>query len=171
MQRIIALIGPTAVGKTDVSIELAKRLDAEIVGCDAMQVYRRMPILTQQSGLEQREAVPHHLIDCVEPSEAFSVGRYRRLALEAIAQIHARGKAVLLVGGTGLYLKALTDGLCEAPPADVRVRERLWEAIRQEGSEAFHQRLQRVDPTAAAKVHSHDARRIVRALEVYELTG
>ena len=171
MQRIVALIGPTAVGKTDVSIELAKRLGAEIVGCDSMQVYRRMSALTTQPTAEQRAAVPHHLIDCVEPTELFNVGQYRRLALEMIADIQRRGKSVLIVGGTGLYLKALTNGLSEAPPADATVRNRLWQEAEQEGSAMLHQRLAQIDPMAASKIHPNDPRRIVRALEVYELTG
>ena len=169
------------MGKTDVSIELAKRLSArggsafgghaEIVGCDSMQVYRRMPILTQQPTHEQRAEVAHHLIDCVEPTDSFSVGQYRQVALEVIEEILRRGKTVLIAGGTGLYLKALTDGLCDAPPADASIRSRLWQAVRQEGSEVFHRRLQQVDPQAASTFHPRDARRIVRALEVYELTG
>lgn len=171
MQRLVALIGPTAVGKTEVSIELARRLDAEIVGCDSMQAYRRMPILTQQPTAEQRAVVPHHLIGCVELTCAFSVGQYRRKALEAIEGIQRRGKSALIVGGTGLYLKALADGLCDAPPANASVRARLWEAIQQEGSEAAHRRLQHIDPQAASTFHPRDARRIVRALEVYELSG
>ncbi|HAM40345.1 MAG TPA: tRNA (adenosine(37)-N6)-dimethylallyltransferase MiaA [Candidatus Omnitrophica bacterium] len=171
MLQTIALVGPTAVGKTDVSIELAKRLGAEIIGCDSMQVYRGMAALTQQPALEQRAAVPHHLVDCIEPTESFSAGRYRAMALEAIEAVQRRGNTALLVGGTGLYLKALTHGLCEAPPADFSLRARLWEAIRADGSEAHHQRLARIDPVAASKIHPHDARRVVRALEVYEVTG
>jgi tRNA dimethylallyltransferase len=171
MLQTIALVGPTAAGKTDVSIELATRLNAEIVGCDSMQVYRGMAALTQQPAREQRAEVPHHLIDCIEPTESFSAGRYRTMALEAIEAIHRRGQTALLVGGTGLYLKALTHGLCEAPPENPRIRARLWEAVRAEGSESHHQRLAHVDPVAAAKIHPHDARRVVRALEVYEATG
>ncbi|MBI3319269.1 MAG: tRNA (adenosine(37)-N6)-dimethylallyltransferase MiaA [Candidatus Omnitrophica bacterium] len=171
MPSIIALMGPTAVGKTDVSIELAKRLGAEIVGCDSMQVYRRMAVLSQQPTPEQRAAVPHHLIDCVEPTESFSVGRYRRDALEAIEAIHRRGKTVLLVGGTGLYLKALADGLCEAPPVSPRIRETLWQLVEERGHGSLYERLQAVDPVAAGAIHPHNARRVVRALEVYEATG
>ena len=130
MLQTIALVGPTAVGKTDVSIELAKRLGAQIIGCDSMQVYRGMAALTQQPALEQRAAVPHHLVDCIEPTESFSAGRYRAMALEAIEAVQRRGNTALLVGGTGLYLKALTHGLCEAPPADFSLRARLWEALR-----------------------------------------
>jgi len=171
MSRLVALIGPTAVGKTELSLELARRLDAEIVNCDSMQIYRRMAVLTQQPTPAQRAAVPHHLLDCVEPTEPFNVGRYRQHAQAAIDGIRRRGKAVLIVGGTGLYLRALTDGLCEAPPADDAVRRRLQEAAELEGIPALHARLRRVDPIAAGKIHSNDARRLVRALEVYELTG
>ncbi len=168
---MIALIGPTAVGKTDVSIELALRLGAEIVGCDSMQVYRGMSRLTQQPSREQQAAVAHHLVDCIEPIEAFSVGQYRRTALEAIRSIHNRGNDALIAGGTGLYLKALTDGLCEAPPADEGVRRELAAVAQARGSAALHEQLQVRDPLAASKIHPHDTRRLVRALEVYELTG
>ncbi len=168
---IFALIGPTAVGKTDVALEVARELDAEILGCDSMQVYRRMAILTQQPTAAQRADVPHHLIDCIEPSELFSVGQYREAAMAAIAQIQARDRAVLAVGGTGLYLRALIDGLCEAPAGDPAVRDRLWSDVGEQGSPALFARLQRVDPTAASRIHPHDARRVVRALEVFEMTG
>ena len=171
MSKVVALIGPTAVGKTDVAIELALRLGAEIVGCDSMQVYRGMSRLTQQPAAEQQSAVAHHLVDCLEPAEAFSVGQYRRAALDAIRSIQGRGKDALIVGGTGLYLKALTNGLCEAPPADEGVRRELAAVAQARGSAALHEQLQVRDPLAAAKIHPHDTRRLVRALEVYELTG
>lgn len=171
MSRLIALIGPTAVGKTGVSIALAKRLDAEVVGCDSMQVYRGMSHLTQQPSREQQAAVAHHLVDCIEPADAFSVGQYRRAALEAIRSIHDRGKDALIVGGTGLYLKALTNGLCEAPSADEGLRRELAAVAQARGSAALHEQLKVRDPLAASKIHPHDTRRLVRALEVYELTG
>ena len=171
MRGVIALVGPTAVGKTDVSIELAKRLEAEIVGCDSMQVYRRMPILSQQPTAAQLAQVTHHVMNCVEPTDTFNVGQYRRLALEAIADIHARGKTALLVGGSGMYLKTLTHGFCEAPPEDAHIRTRLFLVAEEQGSPALHERLRSVDPAAASKIHPHDARRVVRALEVYESTG
>ncbi len=170
-RHVFALVGPTAVGKTDVSIELARRLQAEIVGCDSMQVYRRMPHLTTQPTPEQQAAVPHHLMSCVEPTDSFSVGQYRTAALAAIADIQQREQSVLLVGGTGLYLKALLRGFSEVPAADERIRAELAAAIRAQGTAAFHTRLQTVDAAAASKIHPNDARRIVRALEVYELTG
>ena len=171
MPRTVALIGPTAVGKTEVSIELALRLGAEVVGCDSMQVYRGMGRLTQQPAAEQQSAVRHHLVDCIEPAEAFSVGQYRRAALGAIRSVRSRGKDALIVGGTGLYLRALTDGLCEAPPADAGVRRELAAVAQARGSAALHEQLKVCDPLAASKIHPHDTRRLVRALEVYELTG
>ncbi len=171
MHRIIALVGPTAGGKSAIAVELAQLLNAEIVSCDSMQVYRHMPVLTQAPTAGQRSQVPHHLIDCMEPTELFSVGRYRRMADAAMEQILARDKRVLLVGGTGLYLRAIGQGLCEAPAADPRIREELWNEVKDTSSAALHHRLQGVDLVAAARIHPNDARRIVRALEVYALTG
>lgn len=171
MQRVIALVGPTAVGKSAIAVELAGLLGAEIVSCDSMQVYRHMPVLTQSPTHAQRTLVQHHLIDCVEPIHSFSVGEYRKTAAAIINQILERGKRVLIVGGTGLYLKALTEGLCDAPPADVHIREQLWSECHGAGSAALYNRLQGVDSVAAARIHPNDARRIIRALEVYALTG
>jgi tRNA dimethylallyltransferase len=171
MQRIIALVGATAAGKTAVAIELAQSLGAEIVSCDSMQVYQQMAILTQAPTHAQRSQVQHHLIDCVEPTRSFSVGEYRKTALPIINHILERGKRVLIVGGTGLYLKALTEGLCDAPPADVKVREQLWSECHGVGSGELYNRLRGVDAAAASRIHPNDARRIIRALEVYALTG
>lgn len=171
MPGVVALVGPTAVGKTDASIELAKRLNAEIVGCDSMQVYRRMANLTLQPSPAQQLAVRHHLVNCLEPTEVCNMGQYRRLAMEAIRDIQGRGKAVLLVGGTGLYLKALSQGLCDAPAADAQVRRELSAVAAHEGSPVLHERLKTVDPIAAEKIHPNDAQRLVRALEVFVLTG
>jgi len=171
MQRVIALVGPTAVGKSAIAVELAQALTAEIVSCDSMQVYEGMRILTQAPTHAQRVQVQHHLIDCIEPSHSFSVGEYRRMAGPIINRILERGKRVLITGGTGLYLKALTEGLCDAPPADMRVREQLWGECQGGGSTSLHHRLRGVDSLAASRIHPNDARRIVRALEVYALTG
>lgn len=171
MSRVIALVGPTACGKTAVAIELAERLGAEIVSCDSMQVYRRMPILSQSPTHAQRARIQHHLIDCVEPTDNFSAGEYRKLAAPVINQILGRGKRVLLTGGTGLYLKVLTEGFSDAPAGDTRLREQLWGECAGQGSTALHSRLRQVDETAASRIHPNDARRIIRALEVYALTG
>ncbi len=171
MQRVFALIGPTAVGKSAIAVELAQSLGAEIVSCDSMQVYRRMPVLSQAPTHGQRVQVQHHLIDCIEPFQTFSVGEYRKTAGPIINQVLERGKKVLIVGGTGLYLKALTEGLCDAPPADLRVREQLWSECQGHGSVTLYNRLQGIDSVAASQIHPNDARRIIRALEVYTLTG
>ncbi len=165
------LVGCTAVGKTETSLQLAERTDAEIVSVDSMQVYRRMDIGTAKPALQERRRVPHHLIDVVEPSEAFSVARFVDLADAAIADISSRGKRVWAVGGTALYVKALTEGLFEGPQADESFRTAFRERVAREGSPALHAELAQVDPPAAHRIHPNDARRIERALEVYHLTG
>ena len=171
MQRVIALVGPTAVGKSAIAVELARWTGAEIVSCDSMQVYRQMAVLTQSPTHAQRAQVQHHLVDCVDPVHAFSVGEYRRMAASIIDRLLTHGKRALIVGGTGLYLRAMTEGLCDAPPGDVRVRERLWSECHGLGSPILYDRLRGVDAVAAARIHPNDARRIIRALEVYALTG
>ncbi len=171
MHRVIALVGPTAVGKSAIAVELAQALGAEIVSCDSMQVYQEMTVLTQAPTHAQRAQVQHHLVSCIDPTHGFSVGEYRRMAAPAIDRILAHGKRALIVGGTGLYLKALTEGLCDAPPADIRIREQLWGECHGIGSPVLYHRLQGIDAVAASRIHPNDARRIIRALEVYALTG
>jgi tRNA dimethylallyltransferase len=164
------LVGPTASGKTALALELAARTGAEIVSCDSMQVYRGLDIGTAKPTLEERARVPHHLIDVVAPDEPFSAGRYVELADRAIAEVRGRGRPVLVVGGTGLYLRALRWGLFDAPPRDDELRARLTgEEARTPG--ALHARLAAVDPTSAARIAPRDLVRLVRALEVWELTG
>ena len=169
--KLIALVGPTATGKSAIAVELAQRLEAEIVSCDSMQVYKRLPILTQAPTAEQRTRVLHHLIDCVEPSVNFSAGAYRRMALPILNDILRRGKRAVIVGGTGLYLKALVEGLCDAPAVDGVIRQQLWTDCHERGSLALHGRLQAVDAIAASRIHPHDAKRIIRAMEIYLATG
>jgi tRNA dimethylallyltransferase len=164
------LTGPTASGKTAVGIELARLLNAEIISLDSMAVYRGMDIGTAKPTAIERAAVPHHLIDVLDPSENFSVAAYRSVALKAIEEITSRGREVLFVGGTPLYLKAMLRGIFEGPPADWPLRRRLMEEAGND-PEALHRRLQTVDPTAATRLHPNDTRRLVRALEVYEVTG
>ena len=167
----MVLVGPTGVGKTDVACALAEQLSAEIISCDSMQVYRRMAVLTQQPTPEQRARAPHHLIDCLAPSETFSAADFARRATTLIGDIRARGRRILLVGGTGLYVRALLDGLCDAPAADPALRARLVEEGRTIGPEALHARLVREDAAAAAKIQPRDLRRIMRALEVVTISG
>jgi tRNA dimethylallyltransferase len=161
------LVGPTAAGKSAVALALARRLDAEIVSADSMQVYRGMDIGTAKPSPAERAAVPHHLIDVAEVSDRFNVARYVELARAAIAGIQRRGRTPLIVGGTGLYLRALGEGLGETPDRDPALRAAL-EAM---GRERVLEELRRVDPEAAARIGPHNLRRLVRALEVCRLTG
>jgi len=167
----IFLAGPTASGKTAAGIALAERIGAEIISMDSMQLWRGMDIGTAKPTAEERSRVPHHLVDLLDPSESFSVGRYVELACAAADEIAGRGRIPLFVGGTILYMKALTAGLFEGPPADWQIRERLKKLAVEHGSNALHIRLQEADPAAADKIHPNDLRRIVRALEVIEITG
>ena len=171
LHRAIYLTGPTASGKTAVGVELALRLDAEIIAVDSMTLYRGMDIGTAKPTLAERKGIPHHLIDVVDPWQAASVAEYRRWAIAAAEEIESRGKRVLFVGGTPLYLKALLRGLFEGPGADVAVRLRLENEAKANGTEALHQRLAALDSTTAERLHPNDRRRIIRALEVIELTG
>lgn len=168
---LIVICGPTAVGKTALAVELAKHYPVEVVSADSRQVYRSMDIGTAKPTAAERAALPHHLLDVVWPDEPFDAARYSLLADEAIAGVLGRGHLPLLVGGTGLYIRALTEGLVEVPAADPQVRAQLQQQGAKEGSPALHRRLAEVDPAAAATLHPNDLVRIVRALEVFELTG
>lgn len=169
--RLTLIIGCTGSGKGSLGRELARRGGGEIVSIDSMKVYRRMDIGTAKPSLQFRREIPHHLIDIVEPSEAFSVARYVEAADRAIEEIHLRGRPILVVGGTPLYIKALMQGLFDGPGADPEIRARLREAADREGPECLHRQLQQVDADAASRIHRNDVRRIIRALEVFELTG
>lgn len=165
------IVGCTASGKAGLGRELAKQIGAEIISIDSMKVYRRMDIGTAKPSLQTRQDIPHHLIDAVEPSEEFSVARYVELADRAIEDIAKRGKSILVVGGAPLYIKGLTEGLFEGPGADDELRKKLHDEAAREGTQALFERLQRVDPRSTERIHPNDLRRIVRALEVFELTG
>ena len=169
--RLLCLLGPTAVGKTEIAIQLAQYLDAEIISVDSRQIYRQMDIGTAKPTVEEQQAARHHIIDCVDISEPFSVADYQSLADTAIADIENRGKQVLLVGGAGLYFRAIVDGLFEGPGADTALRERLEQEVSQHGVDALHQRLRTCDPASAERIHPNNVVRVIRALEVYELTG
>lgn len=168
---VIIIAGPTCVGKTEVAITLAEPLGSEIVSADAMQVYRYMDIGTAKPTQEQQARVPHHLIDVVDPDEPFSAARFKTAAAAVIGELHEKGHPAFVVGGTGLYIKALTRGLFRVEEQDGALRERLRAEAQDLGSPVLHRRLQDVDPEAAARIHPHDAYRIIRALEVLELTG
>jgi len=165
------LTGPTAAGKTAIGVELARRINAEIVVLDSMTVYTGMDIGTAKPTVEQRRQVPHHLLDVALPNEDYSLSQYIDAAHDVIADIRGRGREVLFVGGTALYLKSLLRGVYQGPPADWDFRRQIEEEVEQVGIEALHQRLALVDPLAAAKLHPNDKRRIVRALEVHRQTG
>lgn len=168
---LIIISGPTCVGKTEVAITLAEPLGGEIVSADAMQVYRYMDIGTAKPTQEQQARVPHHLIDVVDPDESFSAARFKTAAAAVIRKLHDKGHPAFVVGGTGLYIKALTRGLFRVQEGSGALRERLRAEAKDLGSPVLHQRLQDVDPEAAARIHPHDAYRITRALEIFELTG
>ena len=167
---LLAIVGPTASGKTEVGIPVAERLGAEIVSVDSTTVYRGMDVGTAKPTLEQRAAVPHHLLDVVEPSERFTVADYQRLAGEAIREISARGRRVLLVGGSGLYFRAVVDDLA-FPPTDPDVRDELEREAVAVGGRRLYGRLAEIDPVAAERIEPDNVRRMVRALEVAEITG
>jgi tRNA dimethylallyltransferase len=168
---ITFILGCTGSGKGALGRALAGLINAEIISVDSMKVFRRMDIGTAKPTAEQRAAVRHHLLDIVEPSEEFSVAQFVAAAEAAIADIAARGKRILCVGGTPLYIKALSEGLFEGPSADESIRAKLRERAHALGTPALHSELRKVDPVAAERIHPNDLRRIVRALEVHELTG
>jgi len=168
---ILVITGQTASGKEALALAVAARLGGEIVSADSMKVYREMDIGTAKASAEHRAAVPHHLLDVADPGETFSTAEWRRMAEEAIAAIRARGRAAIISGGTPLYLKSLLEGMFEGPAANPEIRERLRAEAETFSTPALHERLAKVDPVAASRIHPNDLRRITRALEIWELTG
>ncbi len=171
MHNIITIAGPTASGKTALSIALAKELNGEVVSCDSMQVYRHMDIGTAKPTPEEMGDIPHHMLDVAEPWEDFSVSRYCQMATPIVDDILARGKTAIIVGGTGLYMDALIRGNSFAPCPSTGMREKLEKQADREGMEAMLQLLTTIDPEAASRLHLADRKRILRALEVYYETG
>jgi tRNA dimethylallyltransferase len=169
--KLVIVFGPTAAGKSDLVLELAPRLNAEIINADSQQVYRQMDIGTAKPSKAERAKVPHHLIDVVDPDEEFNVARYRELAIASARDIQSRGKQVIVSGGTGLYIKALTRGLFVGPAQDKGIRKALDAEAKANGLNSLYQRLERVDSSATSWIHPNDRQRIIRALEVYQLTG
>ncbi len=168
---MIVLAGPTASGKTDLAVSIAEALGAEVVSADSRQVYRRLDAGTAKPTARQRARVRHWLIDCADPSEIFDAARWAKQALAAISAIRSRGKIPLVCGGTGLYLRALLDGLSPLPPRDEALRKRLAAEAESLGGHVLHARLAAADPEAAAKIAPANLQRLLRALEVLELTG
>ena len=171
MKIIICIAGPTASGKTDLSIALAKQLDAEIISCDSMQVYKYMDIGTAKPTLEERGNIPHYMLDVADPNEAFSVSRYCQMATPILEDILSRGKTAIVVGGTGLYMDALIRGNTFAPYPATGRREELEAIAAAEGIEKVIEMLRKVDPDSANRLHPSDQKRIIRAMEVYLETG
>lgn len=169
--KIIVITGATASGKTSLAVKMALRFGGEIISADSMQVYRGMDIGTAKPTQAERHGVPHHLLDIVDPDEPFDAGRFREMAIPLVQEIRERGAACFLVGGTGLYIKAFLGGLIPTPPGQGSIRKMLQETWDEDGGVASYQRLKSIDPQGAEGIHPHDRVRIVRALEVYELTG
>ncbi len=168
-QKIMVITGPTASGKSSLAVELARRFDGEIVNIDSMQVYRGMDIGTAKLSPEERKGIPHHLIDVVDPDEPFNAAIFRSLAIPILEDMISRGKTSFVVGGTGLYIKALLGGLLPCPPASESLREDLRQQLERHGPEFLHRELERLDPETARRIHPHDRTRIMRSLEIMML--
>jgi tRNA dimethylallyltransferase len=168
---LVIISGPTCVGKTDVAISLARPLEAEIISADAMQVYRYMNIGTAKPTEDQRSQVRHHLIDVADPDESYNAALFKTMAEVVISDLHKKARPIFVVGGTGLYIKALTQGLFPAQEQDGAARKKLKKEAETIGLVAMYQRLHKVDPAAASRIHPNDSYRIIRALEVHQVTG
>ena len=169
--RVVIILGPTGAGKSRLAIELAEEFGGEIISADSIQVYKYMDIGTAKPTREERKGIPHHLIDVVPPDQPFHAGLYRALGRKAIDRLHEHRKPIWVVGGTGLYIKSLTQGLFASPRIDPDVREKLRHEARVSGEDFIYRRLKSVDPKTAAKLHPHDLARTIRALEVFDATG
>ncbi|WP_284701596.1 tRNA (adenosine(37)-N6)-dimethylallyltransferase MiaA [Cytobacillus spongiae] len=171
-EKVIVLIGPTAVGKTNASIELANRFNGEIISGDSMQIYKRMDIGTAKITREEMEGIPHHLLDIKDPRESFSVADFQELVRKNISEIHSRGKIPLIVGGTGLYIQSvLYDYQFTDTPGDEDYRKELEAELEKNGPDWLHGKLLRIDPVSASNIHPNNTRRVIRALEIYHCTG
>lgn len=168
---LVVLLGPTAVGKSRVALHVARHCETEILTADSRQVYRGMDVGTDKPTVTERQGVPHRLIDLVDPYEAFNAGRYRRVALEEVDRLYAANRLPFVAGGTGLYIRTLVRGLCSAPEADPEVRADLQKLRDQKGRNGLYEELMRVDPMAAVRLHPNDESKVMRALEVYRLSG
>ncbi|HET7521946.1 MAG TPA: tRNA (adenosine(37)-N6)-dimethylallyltransferase MiaA [Bacillales bacterium] len=171
-EKLVAIVGPTAVGKTKVSIQLAKAVGGEIINGDSMQVYKGMDIGTAKITEEEMEGVPHHLFDFKHPTESYSASEFQTLARPLVTEINQRNQVPIVVGGTGLYIKSLTHGYdFSAADADSLFREQMEAFARENGAEKLYERLREVDPQSAEKIHPHNVRRVIRALEIHHTTG
>lgn len=169
---MVILTGPTAVGKTALSIRLAKAIGGEIISADSMQVYQKMNIGTAKIKTDEMEGIPHYLVDVLDPAEEFHVARFQKMAKEALQNIYGKGKIPLVVGGTGFYIQSLLYDIdFEEEEQDMEYREMLWKMSREEGNEALHRMLSQKDPVSAQKIHPNNVKRVIRALEFYRLNG
>lgn len=168
---VIFILGPTAVGKTEVGIALAQKLDGEIISIDSRQIYRGLDIGTAKPTLRQQKEIPHHLIDILDLNENISAGTYRQMALKIVETVHRRQKHPIFVGGTGLYVNALIRGICPLPKVDYQTRQYWRTELQRQGVVALYNRLMEIDPDTATRLHINDAKRITRALEIFSLTG
>ncbi|HEX4969178.1 MAG TPA: tRNA (adenosine(37)-N6)-dimethylallyltransferase MiaA, partial [Nitrospiraceae bacterium] len=168
---VVVIVGPTAVGKSRVAVEVAKVFETEVLTADSRQVYCGMDVGTDKPTLEERQGVPHRLIDLVNPDESFNAGLYRRQAIDEIERLYQDSRLPLVVGGTGLYVRTLLKGLCGAPPADPIVRAALRREAKDQGHDRLYARLVEVDPATAARLHPRDESKVIRALEVHQLSG
>jgi tRNA dimethylallyltransferase len=168
---LIAVLGPTATGKSALGIAIAERFNGEIINCDSTAVYRGFDIGTDKVPLDQRRGIPHHLIDIADPTDEYTAAQFARDAAAVVADLHAKGKLPILVGGTGFYYRALTRGLFPGPGKDAGLRERLEAIARKKGVETLHRMVKRIDPESGARIQQRDLKRLVRALEVYFQTG
>ena len=171
MKPLIAVLGPTATGKSALGIAIAERFNGEIINCDSTAVYRGFDIGTDKVPIGQRRGIPHHLIDIADPTDEYTAAQFARDAAAAIRELHAKAKLPILVGGTGFYYRALTRGLFPGPGKDAELRSRLEAIARKKGVEALHRLVTRVDPASGARIQPRDLKRLVRALEVYFQTG
>ena len=168
--KIIIIAGPTASGKTDLAIKVAKMLDTEIISCDSMQIYKKMNIGTAKATIDEMQGVKHHLIDIVEPNQEYSVSDYQKAAIKIIDKLHSNGKIPVICGGTGLYIDSLLYPLSMGAKDD-SIREKLENELKQYGPGYMHDKLKAIDPIEAEKVHENNTKRVIRALEIYEITG
>jgi tRNA dimethylallyltransferase len=168
---VLFLVGPTAVGKSKLAVALAHRLGGEIISADSMQIYRGMDIGTAKPTLSERQKIPHHMLDVVSPSQPFSVYKYRLQAIHKMTKLITRGKLPIVTGGSGLYVRSLLEGLSRQPGPDFSLRRRLQKDAKERGSAFLHQRLRRLDPRTARKIHFRDTKRVIRALEIFQQSG
>jgi len=168
---LVAIVGPTAIGKSGIGIEIAKALQTEILTADSCQVYVGMDIGTDKPTISERQGIPHRLIDLVAPDQSFNVGDFRRQALQEVSRLHDQGRLPLVIGGTGLYIRGLLRGLCPGPPANWPIRQALTQEATERGRSFLHEKLQKVDPELAQRLHPNDQPKVLRGLEVYHTLG